>query len=109
MAKRRPKQSERSLRREAERSKLRLANDRERLFQLQSGGTSERPISASSAAVVEIHASGVPCPQCSATQEVVEHAASVRNGVRLREAKLRCRQCGSRRSLWFQIAPASLN
>jgi hypothetical protein len=29
--------------------------------------------------------------------------------VRLRETKLRCRQCGSQRSLWFKIVGPSLN
>jgi len=33
----------------------------------------------------------------------------VRAGVRLRETKLRCRQCGSKRSLWFKIVGPSLN
>jgi transposase-like protein len=109
MSKRTPKRSDRTERRERARAVSRLESDRERLFNLEPGGSSDRPIAAASAAVIEIQASGARCPRCGASQELLEHAASVRDGVRLREARLRCRQCGSRRSLWFRIASPSLN
>ena len=109
MAKRQRKRSERTVRREEERASTRLQEDRERLFALEAGGSIEHPIEALSAAVNEGHASSVPCPRCGANLEVVEHCALVHQGVRLREAKLRCRQCGSRRSLWFKIVANSLN
>ena len=109
MAKRAPKRSDRTIRREQERAVTRLHSDRERLFKLEAGGSAERPLPASSAAIIETHASAVPCPLCGASQEVLEHTASVREGVRLRETKLRCRQCGSQRSLWFKIVGTSLN
>jgi len=109
MAKRAPKRSDRTIRREQERAQTRLREDRERLFALELGGNPERPLSAASAAVIESHALSVPCPQCGANHELVEHSAHVRNGVRLRETKLRCRQCGSARSLWFKIVGPSLN
>jgi transposase-like protein len=109
MAKRPPKRSERTVRREQARALTRLQSDRERLFALEPGGEPERPIDASSAAVIEAHATSVPCPLCGSSQDVAEHTAPVHNGVRLREVKLRCRQCGSRRSLWFKIVGASLN
>jgi len=109
MAKRAPKRSDRTLRREQERVKERLKEDRERLFALEAGGSPERPLDAPSAAVIESHALSVPCPLCGANHELVEHSAHVKNGVRLRETKLRCRQCGSTRSLWFKIVGPSLN
>lgn len=109
MAKRPPKRSERTVRRERERSEARLRSDRERLFLLEPGGNAERPLSVQSPAVIEGHATGVPCPLCGGNQEVMEHAARVHNGVRLREAQLRCRQCGSTRSLWFRIVGPGLN
>jgi transposase-like protein len=109
MAKRPPKRSERTVRRERERALTRLQADRERLFKLEPGGQPERPIEASSAATIEVHATSLHCPRCRATEELMEHAAHVHNGVRLREVKLRCRQCGSQRSLWFKIVGASLN
>jgi len=109
MAKRAPKRSDRTIRREQERAQTRLREDRERLFALEPGGNPERPLSAASAAVIESHAVGVPCPQCGANHELLEHSAHVRRGVRLRETKLRCRQCGSERSLWFKIVGPSLN
>jgi len=109
MAKRAPKRSDRTVRREQERAKNRLKEDRERLFALEAGGNPERPIGAASAAVIEGHALGVPCPHCGEKHELLEHSAHVRNGVRLRETKLRCKQCGSERSLWFKIVGPSLN
>lgn len=112
MAKRPPKRSERSERterREQARALTRLQSDRERLFALEPGGAPERPIDASSAAVIEAHATSVPCPLCGSSQEVVEHTALVHHGIRLREVKLRCRQCGSKRSLWFKIVGGRLN
>ena len=109
MAKRAPKRSDRTIRREQERARDRLKADRERLFTLEEGGNPERPFSALSAAVIESQALSVPCPLCGANHELVEHLAHVRNGVRLRETKLRCRQCGSARSLWFKIVGPSLN
>ncbi len=109
MAKRAPKRSDRTIRREQERAKDRLKEDRERLFALEAGGNPERPLEARSAATIETHALSVPCPLCGANHELVEHSAHVRNGVRLRETKLRCRQCGSKRSLWFKIIGPSLN
>lgn len=109
MAKRRPKRSERTARREQERAQSRLQADRERLFTLEPGGQPERALDATSAAVIEAHATSVPCPLCGGTQEVTEHAALIQRGVRLRETRLRCRQCGTTRSLWFKIVGVNLN
>jgi hypothetical protein len=109
MAKRQPKRSDRTVRREGERALTRLQADRERLFALEPGGRKERPIEALSAAVIEAHATSVPCPPCGGSQEVLEHTALVHEGVRLRETRLRCRQCGSGRSLWFKIVGNSPN
>jgi len=109
MAKRPPKRSERTVRRAQERADERLLADRERLFTLEPGGQPERPLDATSAAVIEAHASSVPCPRCGGTQEVTEHTALIHHGARLRETKLRCRQCGTTRSLWFRIVGVNLN
>ena len=46
MAKRPPKRSDRTVRREQERLALRLQDERERLFSLERGGRPERPIEA---------------------------------------------------------------
>jgi hypothetical protein len=93
----------RAKRRETERAGEKLKAARERLFQLEPGGSPERPLSVASAAVVEAHAESVPCPYCQGKHELVEHVAVTVSRVRLREARLRCRQCGTRRSLWFRI------
>lgn len=89
--------------RENARTVTKLQSARQRLFELEVGGSPERPLPVLSAAVVEAHAESVPCPRCDGKQEVVEHVAVTISGIRLREARLRCRQCGMTRSLWFRI------
>ena len=107
MAKRAPKRSDRTLRREQERALIQLEKDRERLFALEPGGHFERPLEVATAAVIEAHALSVVCPRCAGNLELLEHAAVVQGGVRLRETKLRCRQCASQRSRWFKIVGSS--
>lgn len=99
----------RATRREEQRALAKLQAARERLFALETGGSAERPLSIVSAAVVETHAESVPCPRCASRHEVLEHVAVTIAGVRLREARLRCRQCGTERSLWFRIGDAGPN
>ena len=93
----------RAKRRETERAGEKLKAARERLLQLEIGGSPERPVPVVSAAVVEAHAESVPCPRCDGKHEVVEHVAVTVSRVRLRQTRLRCRQCGTTRSLWFRI------
>lgn len=93
----------RSQRRQGERALEKLRQARQRLFELELGGVAERPLPILSAAVVEAHAESVACPLCEGKHEVLEHVAVTLRGTRLREARLRCRQCGTTRSLWFRI------
>lgn len=94
----------RTVRREAERDALALARDRERLFELERGGSPERPIDVAAASVVEVGARAVECPRCNGQHHLDEHVAVVIQGMRLREARLTCKECGSHRSLWFRLA-----
>src|ERR1700755_2350371 len=93
----------RTVRREAQREALARARDRERLFALERGGAPERPTDISAASVVETRAAATTCPRCGGQHRVQEHAAVTTTHGRLREAKLACRECGSRRSLWFRL------
>ncbi|HVU04644.1 MAG TPA: hypothetical protein VHE30_22975 [Polyangiaceae bacterium] len=95
---------DRTARREAARAAVRDAKDREKLFLREPGGSAERAIVLESPSVVEPRARSVPCPLCGGEQEVVEHAAVSTDQGTLREARLKCRRCGSRRSLWFRVA-----
>ena len=81
-----------------------LARDRERLFALERGGAPERPIEVPAASVVEVSARAVECPRCNGRHHLEEHLAVTISGNRLREARLLCRECGTRRSLWFHVA-----
>ena len=105
----------RAQRREAQRELTKLHAARERLFALELGGAPERPLPVVSAAVIEPHAESTPCPRCDGKLELVEHKAvtvakpDVEGPTRLREVRLRCRQCGTPRSLWFRIADIGPN
>lgn len=97
----------RTQRRETERASSKLQRAREQLFRLEPGGLPERPLHVVSAAVIDVQAQSVPCPICQSRHDLVEHIALTVAGERLREARLRCRQCGSARSMWFVIRPAA--
>jgi hypothetical protein len=99
----------RGQRRVAVRAESKLQKARQRLFELELGGSAERPLPVVSAAVIETQAESMPCPLCAGKHEVVEHVATTRLGIRLREARLRCRQCGTSRSLWFRINDVAPN
>jgi hypothetical protein len=94
---------ERTVRREAARALTKLGQARERLFKLEAGGSAERPIEVETPSVVEVRALAVPCPQCGSEHDVLEHAAVTTELGSLREVRLRCRRCASRRSLWFRL------
>jgi hypothetical protein len=94
----------RTVRREGQRDALALARDREKLFVLSPGGAPERPIDVSAVSVVELRACAVPCPRCNGKHRLEEHAAvTSASGQRLREARLVCRACGSKRSVWLRL------
>lgn len=96
-------------RRKAERELAKLQEARAKLFELELGGAPEHPLPIVSAAVVETHAESRDCPSCGGKHEIVEHRAVTVAGARLREARLRCRQCGTHRSVWFRIQEALPN
>jgi hypothetical protein len=99
----------RSQRREAEREEAKLVAARERLFELEPGGSAARPLFVQSPAVIDVHSDSVPCPRCGGRHVLEEHLALVVSGVRLRQAQLCCRQCGTRRALWFRLAELGPN
>jgi hypothetical protein len=108
--KRKPRtDSTRTVRRKLERAGERLIADRERLFELEPGGNPSSAIEVTSASVVDLHAERSECPRCAGKLLAVEQAAVTVGGVRLREARLRCRDCGARRSRWFRIVGANPN
>jgi len=104
----RPERSRTQARRSA-RGAEKLGRDRERLFSLSPGGAAARPLLVTSPSVVEGRALAERCPRCDGEHELLEHAAVTVNGLRLREARLRCRACRSERSLFFQIDEALPN
>lgn len=87
-------------RRVAERAAKKLVRDRERLFELSPGGSRERPIEVTSAAVIEVRVGAMPCAQCDGPYRIREHAAPAAG---LRRVDVTCRTCGAPRALWFRI------
>jgi hypothetical protein len=98
------KRSESAERRKAERAAAKLVRAKERLAELEPGGSPARAIAVESASVVEAHARSLHCHQCGGAVRVDEHLAIDRGGERLREARVVCATCGARRSLYFMIA-----
>jgi hypothetical protein len=75
---------------------------RERIAALQRGGSPERPIEVTSAAVIEGRAyAAMPCPHCGGQYRVHEHTQPLPG---LRRVDVDCRLCGVPRALWFRIA-----
>lgn len=83
-----------------------LVRDRERLAALSPGGSHEHPIRIPSASVVEGRAYGLTCPQCAGTYRVLDHRAPM-SGVRA--VDVRCRTCGTARTLWFRLGSTEPN
>ena len=97
----------RTLQREASRADAKLVRAKDRLIDLEPGGTEPHPLDVSTAALIEPKAKSVLCPRCDLPFSLVSHEAHSDGRGRLRETKLRCRQCGFARSLWFRIVAPS--
>jgi hypothetical protein len=97
----------RSIARKAVRFDEKLARARSRLLDLEPGGTRARPLEISTPSLVEPKARAVRCPRCDEPFDVESHEARSDGHGLLREAMLRCRQCGTRRSLWFRVIAPS--
>jgi hypothetical protein len=108
--KRKPRaETKRSAERKQARATERLAVDRERLFELEPGGAPRTPLQVQSPSVIDVHVARVACPRCDGRLELLEQAAVTLEGARLREARLKCRGCGSTRSMWFRIVSDASN
>ena len=105
---RRPSSS-RLLRRLRAREQEKLARDQERLAHLQPGGAPERPLAIESPPQVDVIAGATPCPLCGGTLRLIEHAAEVLAGVRLRVAHLTCTRCRTPRTLYFRLVEQTLH
>jgi len=78
----------------------RLEHARERLAALLPGGSPDRAIDVTSAAVIEGRAATMPCPHCRGLYRVLEHTRPVPG---LRRVDVACRHCGVPRTLWFRL------
>jgi hypothetical protein len=109
MAQRKTAGRARTARRAAQRASQKLAEQRERLWSLAPGASSQHPIEVESASVVEPRASALTCPRCEITFRIEAHRAPSVDGMRLREVEVVCPRCGQRRSIWFRLVGPSLN
>jgi hypothetical protein len=86
-----------------------LVKDREKLARLAPGGEPARPLVVESPAVIELRATGEPCIQCEGAVALVSHDADTVDGELLRVVTVRCRTCGTPRTLWFRVELARPN
>ena len=84
-----------------------LFRARSKLLDLEPGGTEANPLAVATASVIEPKARSVLCPRCGEVFDVESHDAEVGEHGRLRRVALRCRQCGTTRSLWFRVTAPS--
>ncbi|HEX4418560.1 MAG TPA: MJ0042-type zinc finger domain-containing protein [Kofleriaceae bacterium] len=92
--------------RERARALRKLVRDREKLAALSVGGSEQRPIHVTSAAVVEVRVSHLTCPQCGGEYRVKEHRSPASG---LRSVDVTCNLCGVPRTLWFRIGSDDAN
>lgn len=93
----------RTERREQERAAAKLAEQREKLFALEPGGSPSRPREVPSAAVIEVQALALACPRCGGTFKLDEHRAE--QGLRV--VRLICQRCGAPRNTYFRVVHPS--
>jgi len=92
----------RTQRRFEERVARGLVRERERLWEMEPGGSAERPIDVSSSSVIDPKWRGMPCPQCDGTLILVdEHAEDASH----RSVDVKCQTCGTPRTIYFRIVP----
>jgi len=84
----------------------RLVRDREKLAALSVGGSEDRPIHVTSAAVVEVRVRHLGCPQCDGEYRIKEHRAPASG---IRSVDVTCQICGVSRTLWFRLISVEAN
>lgn len=103
MGKSRPARTEQ---RASLRAAKKLVRDRERLFLLEEGGSSARPIEVAATSVIEPRARNMACPQCDGRYRLgAEDAPSAG----LRRLAVTCPTCGAARHLWFRVTSPLAN
>lgn len=98
----------RTERRTAERAAVKGAKERLALATKLPGGSPEAPLRVSTASLVEPTALSEPCVVCGAPMLLVDHEARVVGGTSLRIVTAKCRDCGTRRSIYLEIVQALL-
>jgi len=73
------------------------------LARLAPGGSPTRPLDVDTPPLVDVIAAATPCPLCSGSVRLDEHAAQTIDGVRLRVARVTCTSCGVARDLYFRL------
>lgn len=82
-----------------------LVRQRDRLADLERGGSPDYPILVPSASVIDRRAEWTPCVQCRGEYKVIDHEFEM--GIRV--VSVKCRQCGAHRRMWFRIVEPTSN
>ena len=104
-AKKRP----RAVEREKQRELGKLAHKLDALVAESPGGSPERALPVSSAAVVDNKARGFPCGRCEGELELRDHQAEFRGSIQLRRVDLICKSCFHPRRIWFSLGAPTAN
>ncbi len=83
----------RAERRQADRDLEKARRDARKLYQLEPGGSADRPLVVTSPSQIEIDAASRPCPLCGGELRAGLHEVREVAGQRLRVAPLSCRSC----------------
>ncbi len=78
----------------------RLEMAREQLVALLPGGSPDHAIDVTSAAVIEVRAAAMACPQCGGQYHILDHTRPMPG---VRRVDVACRHCSTPRALWFRI------
>ncbi len=99
----------RTVSRALDRQAKKLTADRERLARLEPGGSATLPIEIESASQLTLRSESYLCLRCSGPVRYVDDCVVEIAGDLRRAATLECKQCATRRVLWFRIAVARPN
>lgn len=98
----RPRQDRRAREREARK----LVALREKLANLEVGGSPQHPLVVASAAVVEAKVAARGCPLCGGRVHIQGHDAIRAESRSIRAVIAKCTTCHAKRTTYVEIAPA---
>lgn len=95
--------------RQKQRAMGKLAEKLDKLVLESQGGSPQRAITVTSAAVIEVKARAFRCGRCEGELEWKHEHATFMGAIQLRRVDLVCRSCFAPRSVWFSLGAPTAN